>query len=56
VGNLSEHRLWTRVERQYDVDLRVYFGRPDPTGEMLARAQAELDRLVLPDWGAWELG
>ena len=44
-----------RVEGQYDVDLRVYFGQPDPGGEMLAEAQAELDRLELPDWGTWEL-
>ena len=55
VRDLPEYRLWTRVEGQYDVDLRVYFGRPDPGGEMLAEAQAELDRLELPDWGTWEL-
>ena len=51
VRHLPEYRLWTRVEGQYDVDLRVYFGRPDPGGEMLAEAQEELDRLELPDWG-----
>jgi hypothetical protein len=55
VRDLPEYRLWTRVEEQYDVDLRVFFGRPHPTGAMLARAQAALDRLHLPDWGAWEL-
>ncbi len=43
------------MEGQYDVDLRVYFGRRDPTDEMLVRAQEELDRLGLPDWGPWEL-
>jgi hypothetical protein len=55
VSDLPEHRLWTRVEGQYDVDLRVYFGRPDPDAGVLASAQAELDRLELPDWGPWEL-
>jgi hypothetical protein len=55
VRDLPEYRLWTRVEGQYDVDLRVYFGRPDPTEDMLAGAQDELDRLTLPDWGPWEL-
>ena len=38
-----EHVLWGRVEGEYDVDLRVYFGRRDPTDEMLIRAQEELD-------------
>jgi hypothetical protein len=55
VRDLPEYRLWTRVDGQYDVDLRVYFGRPRPTRETLARAQEELDRLDLPEWGAWEL-
>ena len=40
---------------QYDVDVRVYFGQAEPTAEMLDRAEDELDRLELPDWGPWEL-
>jgi hypothetical protein len=56
VRDLPQYRLWTRVEGQYEVDLRVYFGRADPTGDMRERAQAALDRLELPDWGPWELG
>jgi hypothetical protein len=56
VRDLPEYRLWTRVQGQYDVDLRVYFGRPAPSAAMVASAQAALDRLHLPDWGAWELG
>jgi len=55
VRDLPEYRLWTRVEGQYEVDARVYFGRPDPSEDMLARAQEEIDRLRLPDWGPWEL-
>jgi hypothetical protein len=55
VRDLPKYQLWTQVEGQYEVDLRVYFGSPDPTEDMLARAQGELDRLELPDWGPWEL-
>jgi hypothetical protein len=55
VGNTSLARLWGRVGDELDVDLWVFFGRPDPPPEQRARAQAMLDRLRLPDWGAWEL-
>lgn len=55
VRNLPEYVLWRTVRGEYRVDLRVYFGRPDPTPEMRAEAQAMLDGLVLPDWGPWEL-
>jgi hypothetical protein len=55
VRDLPEYRLWTRIPAQYDVDLRVYFGQAEPTVETLDRAQDELDRLELPDWGPWEL-
>jgi hypothetical protein len=55
IRDIPEYRLWTQVEGEYEVDLRVYFGSPDPTEDMLARAQGELDRLELPDWGPWEL-
>jgi len=54
VRDVPEYVLWATVGRQYQVDLRVYFGRPDPTTAMLAEAQAMLDGLELPDWGPWE--
>lgn len=47
--------LWRTVRGEYRIDLRVSFGRPDPTAEMRAEAQAMLDGLVLPEWGPWEL-
>lgn len=56
VRDIPEYRIWTQVRGQYEVDLRVYFGRPDPTAEMLASAQAMLDLLELPDWGPWPGG
>jgi hypothetical protein len=55
IRDLPQHRLWTRVPGQYEVEIRVYFGRPDPTEEMLEGAQGQLDLLVLPQWGPWEL-
>ncbi|SRR6266511_4251079 len=54
VRDLPEYLLLATVRGQYDVDLRVYFGRPDPTEAMRASAQAVLDGLELPDWGPWE--
>lgn len=35
---------------QYDVELRLFFGRAQPTRTDKARAQAELNRLRLPAW------
>lgn len=55
VRDLPEYRLWGTVDEDTRLDLRVYFGRPDPTPAMLAEAQASLDGLRLPDWGPWEL-
>lgn len=55
VRDLPEYRLWGTVEEDTHLDLRIYFGRPDPTRTMLAAAQAMLDGLELPDWGPWEL-
>ncbi len=54
VRDLPEYVLWGTVHRQYQVELRVYFGRPDPTKAMLDNAQAMLDGVLLPDWGPWE--
>jgi hypothetical protein len=38
---------------QYNLDGWVVYGRPHPTAAQKARAQAELDRLVLPRWPRW---
>jgi hypothetical protein len=54
VRGLPEYLLLGTVRAQYNVDLRVYFGRPDPTEAMIAAAQGMLDSLELPDWGPWE--
>jgi hypothetical protein len=54
VRDLPEYLLLATVRGQYNLDLRVYFGRPEPSEEMRSQAQAMLDRLELPDWGPWE--
>jgi hypothetical protein len=54
IRDLPEYVLWGTVRGQYNLDLRVYFGRPEPTRAMLAEAQTMLDGLELPDWGPWE--
>lgn len=54
VRDLPEYLLLATVGGRYNLDLRVYFGRPDPSEAMRSEAQAMLDRLELPDWGAWE--
>ena len=38
----------------FDATLWLFFGRDHPTPEQLVRAQAELDRLHLPAWPAWD--
>jgi hypothetical protein len=53
VRNLPEYLLLGTVRAQYNIDLRIYFGRTDPTGQMLGDAQHMLDSLELPDWGPW---
>jgi hypothetical protein len=55
VRDIPEHRLWATVHEDTMLDLRVFFGRRDPSEEMRAEAQAMLDGLELPDWGPWEL-
>jgi hypothetical protein len=55
VRDLPEYVLWRTVRSGYRIDLRVYFGRPDPTPDIRAEAQAMLDGLPLPDWGPWAL-
>jgi len=53
VRDLPEYVLWAHAGDRYFVDLRVYFGRRDPTEAM--RADAVLRSLQFPDWGPWEL-
>jgi len=45
--------LHAQVRGQYDVDGWIVYGRARPTAVQKARAQAELDRLVLPRWPRW---
>ncbi|MEJ7569330.1 MAG: hypothetical protein WKF41_13815 [Gaiellaceae bacterium] len=47
---VEQHRLLYRYGRQYDLDVRVNFGRKNPSEEMLRSAQAALDALRLPKW------
>ncbi len=55
VRDIPEYRLWATVDEATTVDLRVLFGRRDPTPAMRAEAQAMLDEVEIPDWGPWEL-
>ena len=41
------------VHRQYRIEIWVMYGRRQPTRAQRARAQAQLDRLVLPVWPRW---
>ncbi|HLE99735.1 MAG TPA: hypothetical protein VI540_07530 [Gaiellaceae bacterium] len=55
VRDLPEHVLWRTIRGEYRIDLRIYFGRPDPSRQLREEVQAMLDGLVLPEWGPWEL-
>jgi hypothetical protein len=46
----ATYRILARAPDRFDVTLWVFFGRANPDSAQLARAQAELDRLRLPDW------
>jgi len=46
-------RLHTLVPRQYTIDGWVLYGRPSPSAAQRIRAQAEVDRLILPRWPLW---
>jgi hypothetical protein len=54
VRGLPEYLLWGTVRGEYHVDVRVYFGQPEPTAAMLDKAQTMLDGLQLPEWGPRE--
>jgi hypothetical protein len=55
VRDIPDYRLWAVTGDRYLLDVRVYFGRAQPTEAMLAEADAMLFGLRLPDWGPWEL-
>jgi hypothetical protein len=51
IDGLPLYRIAGRAPGQaYDVGITILFGRAHPTDEQLAAADAELDRLNLPDW------
>jgi hypothetical protein len=54
-AEIGQYHLATRFKDEYDVSVSVFFGRANATAEQLARAQGELDRLHLPEWGPWAL-
>jgi hypothetical protein len=43
-----EQRTWVGAVHGWDLDVRVFFATQHPTASLLARAQAEIDRLTLP--------
>ena len=47
---IPQYRFFRRVGCEYDLDLRVDFGRPRPMQTMLRQAQRALTALVLPRW------
>lgn len=52
---VPEYLLVAAYGDRYRVEIRLYFGRPDPTDAMRAEADAMLAGLEFPDWGPWEL-
>jgi hypothetical protein len=45
----ATYQILAHVPDRYDVTLWIFFGRPHPTNEQLTSAQAEIDRLRLPN-------
>jgi hypothetical protein len=45
--NIQQRLRWVRV-RGWDLDVRVYFATQRPGKRLVEKAQAELDRLLLP--------
>lgn len=41
--------------QHYTANVYVFFGSEHPTAATVARAQAMVDSLQLPDWGEWEI-
>jgi hypothetical protein len=54
----AHHALFRRFGRaglDMQLELYVFFGRPEPTPVTRAQAETMLAGLELPDWGPWEL-
>lgn len=52
-GDYSRYGLYRQTafrRGQYDLDLWIFFGAAHPSPTVIARAQTELDRVVLPGW------
>jgi hypothetical protein len=45
--NIQQRLRWVRI-KGWQLDVRVYFATQHPSKRLLAEAQAELDRLMLP--------
>ena len=43
-----EQRTWVGEVQGWDLDVRVFFATQHPAASLLARAQAEINRLTLP--------
>lgn len=52
-ANVAVCALRGQVRGQYNLGGWVVYGRVHPTAAQQARAQAELDRLVMPRWPRW---
>lgn len=46
-ANVQQRLKWG-VINGWDMDVRVYFGTEHPNKQLLRKAQAQLDRLILP--------
>jgi len=46
-ANVQQRPKWGVVNR-WDIDVRVYFATQHPDKQLLRKAQAQLNRLVLP--------
>ncbi len=53
IPDVATCALHAQVFGRYAVDGWVVFGRAHPAASQIERAQAELDRLVLPAWPRW---
>jgi hypothetical protein len=54
VGDAPQYLARGLHDTNHYVEVRLYFGGPDPAPALLAEAQAMLDGLELPDWGPWK--
>jgi hypothetical protein len=54
IRDLPQYVLRASKAGEYELELRVFFGRPTPTPELADEADAMLARLRLPDWPRWD--